>query len=253
MPLIHEYKASKRRATMEDLKIGKELNIKEETEQVKETIVEDKKEKIMKCEETTLSPEQTKSIEDWLNEGGEAVAQEVTEQLALINQDLFQRLTKSEVLHRRWLDGKNGSNFQGMIDHFNTFCFWVQERIVKQIDLEERRKILIFFIEVGHRSVKCGNFDVAMAIFTAFNSAAVSRLKDTFMDLPKKSSKKWNELIELFSWERSYFNYREKMRQTSAPIVPCLGIITKDLFVIEESNPTILNSTITGEELVNFS
>jgi len=141
-----------------------------------------------------------------------------------------------------------------MIDHFNNLCFWVQERIVKQLDLEERRKTLIFFIEVGYRSVKCGNFDVAMAIFTAFNSAAVSRLKDTFTDLPKKSSKKWNTLIELFSWERSYFNYREKMRRSSAPIVPCLGIITKDLFVIEESNPTILknNSTITGEELVNF-
>jgi len=48
-----------------------------------------KKEKIMKCEETTLSPEQTKSIEDWLNDGRETVAQEVTEQLALIHQTLF--------------------------------------------------------------------------------------------------------------------------------------------------------------------
>jgi len=37
-----------------------------------------------------------------------------------------------------------------MIDHFNNLCFWVQKRIVKQLDLEERRKTLIFFIEVGY-------------------------------------------------------------------------------------------------------
>jgi len=166
----------------------------------------------------------------------ESLAQEFTQQLAIIHQELFNRLTRAEILHKRWMDIKSGKNFQEMIDHFNIFCFWVQECIVKQLDLEDRKKTLIFFLEIASRSVNCGNFNVAMAIFTALNSEAVSRLKDTFLDLPKKAQKKLSALHELFSWERSYFNYREKIRQTSAPVVPCLGILTKDLFAIEESN-----------------
>jgi son of sevenless-like protein len=89
-----------------------------------------------------------------------------------------------------------------------------------------------------------------MVIYTALNSVAVSRLKQTWEKVPKRCIKILEDIDELFSMRFNYKNYRDALAKATPPVVPYIGLYTKFLFAIEETNPSKLqNGLINFEKL----
>ena len=93
-----------------------------------------------------------------------------------------------------------------------------------------------------------------MGFFSALNSSNLDRLKSLWSGLPKATLKVWEGLQKIFSMEKNYQAYRKKLASIS-PAIPYLGMISKDLFMLEEGSPSVLTETFKDMqvELVNFS
>uniref|UniRef100_A0A6B2LG31 Ras-GEF domain-containing protein n=1 Tax=Arcella intermedia TaxID=1963864 RepID=A0A6B2LG31_9EUKA len=175
--------------------------------------------------------------------------------MALYYSDMFRKIARSDLMHRSWTDPKKGTHFYAMIEHSNNFCFWLQNRILDMDGLsveelnQQRTSTVVFFLEVANKCVELGNFNGAMVIHAGLNAKSVSRLNFIWDNLPKKSNKILQNLNDLFSFERNYHSYREKFAESKAngPAIPYLGIVSKDVFAVEESNPTTLENG-----LINF-
>lgn len=76
-----------------------------------------------------------------------------------------------------------------------------------------------------------------MTFFSALHASAVDRLKNSKALLAKAAVKQLDDLTKLFSMERNYQRYRKRLQQTS-PAIPYLASFTKELFMVEEGNPS---------------
>lgn len=92
------------------------------------------------------------------------------------------------------------------------------------------------------------NFHSAFAVYTALSGVSISRLKQTWEKVSKKTRKVVDILSNLFSMDRNMNKYRESLQRAELPIIPCLTVFSKDLFVIEEA---VENKTEKSFHLIN--
>ena len=93
------------------------------------------------------------------------------------------------------------------------------------------------------------NYSSVMAFFAALNTAAVSRLKWTMKEVPRKAQETLAEMERFLSNEMNYRAYRSAISQVqSTACVPYLGVHLSDLIFIEEGNATYLEDGA----LINF-
>jgi hypothetical protein len=76
-----------------------------------------------------------------------------------------------------------------------------------------------------------------MVVYSALQSSSVDRLKQTKAVIPRSSLKNLEDLSKLFSMEKNYHRYRRRLQQTN-PAIPYLAGFTKELFMLEEGNPS---------------
>jgi len=76
----------------------------------------------------------------------------------------------------------------------------------------------------------------SFAVLCGLNSSAVSRLAKSWGKLPKRVAGSFAEQMELNSHSKNYKVYREHLRLCRPPIVPQIGVISRDLFGLEENN-----------------
>jgi len=97
---------------------------------------------------------------------------------------------------------------------------------------------------------KINNFNSLMAISAGLNNSAIHRLKFTMDDLPAGTKQEWQEIQDKMATDNNSRIYRERLRQSTPPVMPYLGIYLTDITFIEDGNPDDLPS---GEEtLINF-
>jgi len=170
-----------------------------------------------------------------------------TKQLALeishLDSELFKKISAKECLHKAFQDKSKSRNYQASIQRSNIFDQWIQTCILQLKDLERRARVLIYFIELGQELVKMGNFQSSMSIYSALDSPNISRLELTWDEIPKRSLRQWENLKCIFDLNKNYKNYRQEISQHTNPI-PYLGILSKDLFAIEEGNPNEVDKMI---------
>jgi hypothetical protein len=64
----------------------------------------------------------------------------------------------------------------------------------------------------------------------------------------KKHQKLLEELMELNSHSKNYKLYREHLRASKPPMVPQIGIISRDLFGLEENNTDLIDNKFVNIE-----
>ena len=75
------------------------------------------------------------------------------------------------------------------------------------------------------------NFNGVMEVIGGINMWAVTRLKQTWEQLPPRSHQIVEELNALMENKANYKNYRNALRSAPLPLMPYLGVYLRDLTV----------------------
>eukprot|EP01127_Copromyxa_protea_P011648 TRINITY_DN2947_c0_g1_i5.p1 TRINITY_DN2947_c0_g1~~TRINITY_DN2947_c0_g1_i5.p1 ORF type:complete len:967 (+),score=148.34 TRINITY_DN2947_c0_g1_i5:407-2902(+) len=168
------------------------------------------------------------------------------QQFAQLDSFLFKNIELYEILKNAWQDPTKSQNFAAITEQTNGLGAWVQFWLLHS-DLAERVQRLAFFISLACHSLKLGNYSCAFTVYTALNAIPINRLKATWAGIRKTSAEKnFSLLQQMFDLNGNYSNYRTHLANAKRPAIPYLGIITKDLFSLEE------NPTTTSKQLINL-
>lgn len=97
---------------------------------------------------------------------------------------------------------------------------------------------------------KLNNFNAAMEITSALESAAIFRLKKTKAKVSAKLVAKYDTLHASLSRAQNYKALRAAIHSSNPPIIPYFGMYQSDLTFIEEGNPDLLKDY--DPPLINF-
>jgi len=176
---------------------------------------------------------------------------EIARQLTLIEFGIFSQIVPTELLNKVWIDPDQRHKAQRvieMMDRFNEVVNWVASSILTTDSKQNRRLMIIKFIRIAENLKMLKNFQTLFAVLSGLNCNAISRLKETFNEIPIKSKEVLNDLLGILPKDGNNKTYREFLRYSALPCIPYLDIILKDVLAIEEQNPDRINGLINFEK-----
>jgi hypothetical protein len=162
---------------------------------------------------------------------------DIAEQLTYIDWQLYYQIKPVELLNGAWNNSKMpdaAPNVRKLTTRFNNVSQWCATTILYQERLKDRVATYSFFVLVAKDLFDLHNFNSMMAIIAGLNNAAISRLKFTSAELPKKHQKTKEQLEEVMSSTGSHQLYRKTIHSLNPPMIPYLGVYLQDLTFIEE-------------------
>ena len=128
-----------------------------------------------------------------------------------------------------------------LITGFNTTTYWVASEVCNQGKMEQRVSVLTRFIDIAERCEQIHNFQTLMEILVGLSMGPVSRLTETWDNLPKDKLANFERLQRLIDNRKNYNNYRTVLKGCSRPAFPYVGLMLKDLTFIEDGNDNFLD------------
>ncbi|XP_060540598.1 rap guanine nucleotide exchange factor 1 isoform X5 [Pantherophis guttatus] len=168
---------------------------------------------------------------------------EISEQLTLLDAELFYKIEIPEVL--LWAKEQNeekSPNLTQFTEHFNNMSYWVRSIIMQQEKSQDRERLLLKFIKIMKHLRKLNNFNSYLAILSALDSAPIRRL-----EWQKQTSEGLAEYCTLIDSSSSFRAYRAALAEVEPPCIPYLGLILQDLTFVHLGNPDYIDGK------VNFS
>lgn len=126
---------------------------------------------------------------------------------------------------------------QAMIDRFNHVHRFVILCIVSCHELSHRVRTLAHFIEVSFHCLELRNYFCLMAIYSALDSIAVSKLKYCWLRLEAKHKKLLSKLGAVCDANNNFKALRNLMRTAfieREPTIPYIGLFLSDLTFVND-------------------
>ncbi|KAF8506308.1 hypothetical protein JB92DRAFT_2962662 [Gautieria morchelliformis] len=181
-------------------------------------------------------------------------ALELARQFTVMESKLYLRVQPEEVLELGQPGGVPATNVKAISTLSTAITGWVTESILDESDTKKRTHLVKFFIKVADRCLGLNNYSTSRSILAALDSSTISRLQQTWVALPQKSKVQLEALRKMADHARNYSAYRSRLRNTSPPAVPFLGLYLTDVTFCREGNPSHRNSPRDpSRKLVNFN
>ncbi|GMR48284.1 hypothetical protein PMAYCL1PPCAC_18479 [Pristionchus mayeri] len=176
------------------------------------------------------------------------IAQQLThielERLSMIAlDDIIQCISQSD--HDSFLSSPSHPSVHSCIHWFNRLSSIVATEILRHSRKRLRASIIDLWVETAKECFDRGNFNSTCAIVAGLNSNAVQRLKRTWAKVDRA---KLDILQHQLDPSGNFVSYRSTMKAAlwraeksskddQKVIIPFLGLLLKDLFMIYHSNP----------------
>ncbi|CDW94929.1 hypothetical protein [Sporisorium scitamineum] len=184
---------------------------------------------------------------------------ELARQLTILDSKLYCAIQPEELLGSKFSKETKAAgvsedvHVKSMSSMSTRITGWISECILGEADARKRTQLLKFFIKLGDRCEQLNNFHTLMAIQCALNSSTIARLKKTWDGLSTKYRGMMDHQRRAVEHTRNYAGYRARLRNTTPPAIPFLGLFLTDLTFCHEGNaPTRPAPSNPEKKLLNF-
>jgi son of sevenless-like protein len=127
-------------------------------------------------------------------------------QLGMTEQGLFKSIKLNEFYNQGWTykTSPKCKNLIKLISWFNLVASGMATEILRHEDVKIRVEVMKKLISMAEECLKSSNYNTCFEIVAGLNMAAISRLKNTWKALPKKSLDIWERLNQIVSNESSF-------------------------------------------------
>ncbi|KAM9309729.1 rap guanine nucleotide exchange factor 5-like [Pholidichthys leucotaenia] len=136
-----------------------------------------------------------------------------------------------------------------LLQRCNELQLWVVTEVLLCPALCRRVQLIKKFIKIAAHCKAQRNFNCFFAIIMGLNTAAVSRLSQTWEKIPGKFRKLFSELETITDPSLNHKAYRDSFRKMKAPKIPFLPLLLKDITFTHEGNKTFHDNLVNFEKL----
>ncbi|XP_064204046.1 rap guanine nucleotide exchange factor 5b isoform X2 [Anguilla rostrata] len=136
-----------------------------------------------------------------------------------------------------------------LLQRCNEVQLWVMTEVLLCASLCKRVQLFKKFIKIAAHCKAQRNLNSFFAIIMGLNTAAVSRLNQTWEKVPGKFKKLFSELDMLTDPSLNHKAYREAFKKMKPPKIPFMPLLLKDITFIHEGNKTFLDNLVNFEKL----
>ncbi|KAI4877933.1 hypothetical protein NFI96_026208, partial [Prochilodus magdalenae] len=136
-----------------------------------------------------------------------------------------------------------------LLQRCNEVQQWVMTEVLLCPVLCKRVQLFKKFIKIAAHCKAQRNLNSFFAIIMGLNTAAVSRLSQTWEKVPGRFKKLFSELESLTDPSFNHKAYRDAFRKMKSPKIPFLPLLLKDITFIHEGNRTFLDNLLNFEKL----
>ncbi|KAK7139514.1 hypothetical protein R3I93_016600 [Phoxinus phoxinus] len=136
-----------------------------------------------------------------------------------------------------------------LLQRCNEVQQWVMSEVLLCPSLGKRVQLLKKFIKIAAHCKAHRNLNSSFAIIMGLNTAAVSRLNQTWEKVPGKFKKLFSELELLTDPSMNHKAYRDAFKKMKPPKIPFMPLLLKDITFIHEGNKTFHDNLVNFEKL----
>eukprot|EP01090_Pellita_catalonica_P013349 TRINITY_DN3134_c0_g1_i2.p1 TRINITY_DN3134_c0_g1~~TRINITY_DN3134_c0_g1_i2.p1 ORF type:complete len:799 (+),score=86.00 TRINITY_DN3134_c0_g1_i2:360-2399(+) len=174
---------------------------------------------------------------------------QLAEQITLMESGLFLAVPLSEFLQ----DHLEKETYSPCFHDLSRFSQWLGSWICMQVMQfkrpSKRGRAIEIFTHVANRCLELRNFNSVFTITTTLTGSAIGRLNASMKHVGQKEVQILATLTEFLNPTKNSINYRATLKQTLPPLVPVFGILSRDLYVLEDANKTIVEDS----KMINFA
>uniref|UniRef100_A0A3Q3VZB1 Uncharacterized protein n=1 Tax=Mola mola TaxID=94237 RepID=A0A3Q3VZB1_MOLML len=174
--------------------------------------------------------------------------------VALTNFDwtIFDSVHEQELIYftfSRHSSSNHTAALELLLQRCNEVQLWVMTEVLLCPTLCKRVQLIKKFIKIAAHCKAQRNLNCFFAIIMGLNTAAVSRLSQTWEKIPGKFKKLFSELETVTDPSLNHKAYRESFKKMKAPKIPFLPLLLKDITFIHEGNKTFHDNLVNFEKL----
>lgn len=165
-------------------------------------------------------------------------AETLAQQLCLIDHAMYSN-TQPHLLAEFYKSPRDCAVLNQIIERYNFLTYFFILVIILQRDTQEKRRIIVKFLEIAEKSRKLQNFQCLLAMCNALSHFLVLRYRKIADFLPETARKSLQNIQDLICFNRNYEKLRRTIKESKPPFVPCLNIILRDLNQLDHENEWI--------------
>ncbi|XP_053182510.1 rap guanine nucleotide exchange factor 5-like isoform X1 [Scomber japonicus] len=174
--------------------------------------------------------------------------------VALTNFDwtIFDSMHEQELIYftfNRHASSSHTVALELLLQRCNEVQLWVMTEVLLCSMQCKRVQLIKKFIKIAAHCKAQRNLHCFFAIILGLNTAAVSRLSQTWEKIPGKFKKLFSELETITDPSLNHKAYRDSFKKMKAPKIPFLPLLLKDITFIHEGNKTFHDNLVNFEKL----